>query len=66
MVIPKRDMPALVPANSHIAKGDMEEGAEQGEGGAWEKCERLDPELEGLLAGHCVNEDPSVEVGTFN
>ena len=66
VVIPKPDMPALVPADCHIGKGDVEDGAEQGEGGAWENCESLDPELERLLAGHCVKEDQSVEVGTFN
>ena len=66
MVIQKPDMPALVPANCHIGKGDVEEGAQQGEGGAWDNCESLDPELERLLAGHCVKEDQSVEVGTFN
>ena len=66
VVIPKPDMPALVPADCHIGKGDVEDGAEQGEGGAWEICESLDPELERLLAGHCVKEDQSVEVGTFN
>ena len=66
MVILKPDMPALVPADCHIGKGDVEEGAEQGEGGAWENWENLDRELERLLAGHCVKEDQSVEVGTFN
>ena len=66
MVIPNPDMPALVPADYHIGKGDVEEGAEQGAGGAWESCESLDPELKLLLAGHCVKEDESVEVGTSN
>ena len=66
VVIPNPDMPVLVPADCHIGKGDVEEGAEQGEGGAWEKCESLDLELESLLAGHCVKEDQSVEVGTFD
>ena len=61
-VIPKPDMPALVPADCHIGKEDVEEVAEQGEGGAWENCESSDLELERLLAGHCVKEDQSVEV----
>ena len=59
-------MPALVPADCHIGKGDFEEGAEQGEGAAWVKYECLDPELERLLAGDCVKEYQTVEVGTFN
>ena len=62
----KPDMPALVPADCHIGKGDVEEGAQQGEGGALENCESLDPELERLLAGRCVKEDQSVEVRTFD
>ena len=66
VVIPKTDMPALVPADCHIGKGDVEEGAEHGDGGAWENCKRLDPELERLLEGHSVKEDQSFEVGTFN
>ena len=66
VVIPKLDMPPSVPAHFHIDKGDLEEGAEQGEGGARENCESLDHELEVLLAGHSVKEDQSVEVGTFN
>ena len=66
VVIPKPDMPALVPVDCHIGKGDVEEGAEQGGGGAWENHESLDPELERLLAGHCVKEDQTVEVGTFS
>ena len=44
----------------------MEEGVKQGKGGAWENCESSDPELEGLLAGHCFKEDQGVEVGTSN
>ena len=39
VVIPKPDMASLVPADCHIRRGDVEEGAEQGEGGAWENCE---------------------------
>ena len=66
VVIARPDMPVFVPAECHIRKGDVKEGAEQGEDGAWENCESLDPELERLLAGHCVEEDQSVEVGTFN
>ena len=63
VVIPKPDMPALVPADCHIGKGDVEDGAEQGEGGAWENCESLDPELERLPAGHCVKEDKVLKSG---
>ena len=66
VVIPKQDIQALVPADRHIGKGDVEEGAEQGEGGAWESCESFEPQLERLFAGDCVKEDQSVEVGTFN
>ena len=65
MVIPKPDMPALVPADCHIGKGDVEEGAEQRQGRAWKNCKGLVPELERLLGGHCVKEDQSVEVQTF-
>ena len=64
--IPKPGMPAWVPADRHIGKKDVEEGTEQGEGGAWVDCKSLDPELERLLAEHCVKEDQSVEIGTFN
>ena len=39
MVVPKPDMPALVPPDCHIGKGDVEEGAEQGDDGAWENGE---------------------------
>ena len=66
VVIPKPDISALVPAHCHIGKGDVEEGAEQGEGRALENCKSLDPELERLLAAHCVKEDQSGEDGTFN
>ena len=30
------------------------------------KLRNMELELERLLAGHCVKEDESVEVGTFN
>ena len=33
VVIRKPDMPALVPADCHIGKGDVKDGAEQGEDG---------------------------------
>ena len=51
VVFPKLDMPALVPAVCHIDKGGFQEGAEQGEGGAWENGESFDAELKRLLAG---------------
>ena len=66
VVIRRPDMPALVPADCHIGKGDVEEGVEQGGGGSWKNCESLDPELEGLLAGHCVKEDQSGDLRTLN
>ena len=51
VVIPKLGVPALVPADCHIGKGDVEEGEEQGEGGAWENCESLDPHCRALCYG---------------